>query len=72
MTRIALVFPGGSVTMFAYKRKPTPKMVSDKLVELATTLFRTWDWMPVPGIQPHEGGCMLIPIEGGYGQEVGL
>ncbi len=71
MTRIVLVLDGRrTVTVHAYKRAMPWHLIERKMAELATELFRSWDWLPgPPGIQGDS--AMLIPVSGSDA-EVGL
>ncbi len=74
-SRILLAFPGGEVTLFAYKRPPTPEAVFRKAAELASGLFPGWYWADdreVPAIACYDSPAMLLMVSGPAGREVGL
>lgn len=66
--RIVLQYPGGEVTVFAYKRAVPLTTIETKLADVATTLFPSWEWGDgdIPAIDA--GDKMLIAVTGPSGK----
>jgi hypothetical protein len=74
-SRIVLAFPGGEVTLHAYKRAPSIEMVERKAAEIASSVFRSWEWgkdPECPTIEAHGANAMLLLVSGSSGPEVGV
>ena len=75
MIRILLAFPGGEITLAAYKSTVPIQQASRRAASLASDLFASWEWSSdgeIPSIEPHNSPCMLLIVDGPSGKEINL